>query len=193
MNITSIQRPITDSLEVKKSILGDESLLLKVLDLAEECLASLKEGKKIIFCGNGGSFADAQHLSAEFTSRFMFDRKSLPSLALGTNASAMSAIANDYGYEFVFSREVESVAEVGDVIVVFSTSGNSPNILRAVEAGKEKGIKIWGMTGESGGELSRTGIICINIPSNDTARIQEMHIMLGHVVCELVEADYFGR
>jgi len=193
MNNAGIQRAIMESLEVKKSILRDESLQLKVLDLAKECLASLKAGKKIIFCGNGGSFADAQHLSAEFTSRFMFDRKSLPSLALGTNASAMSAIANDYGYEFVFSREIESIAEPGDVIVVFSTSGNSPNILRAVEVAKDKGIKIWGMTGESGGELSRKGISCINIASSDTARIQEMHIMLGHIVCELVEADYFGQ
>ena len=193
MNLTSIRRAITESLEVKKSVLGDESLQLKVLDLAKECLASLQAGKKIIFCGNGGSFADAQHLSAEFTSRFMFDRKSLPSLALGTNASAMSAIANDYGYEFVFSREIESIAEAGDVIVVFSTSGNSPNILRAVEVAKRKDIKVWGMTGQSGGELSRSGIVCINVASSDTARIQEIHIMLGHVVCELVEAEYFGR
>jgi D-sedoheptulose 7-phosphate isomerase len=146
----------------------------------------------VIFAGNGGSFADAQHLSAEFTSRFLFDRAPLPSLALGTNNSAISAIGNDYGYEQVFARELQAIAKPGDVFIPITTSGNSSNVLAAVEIAQTLGISTVGWTGQSGGRLKQL-CECICIPSAETARIQECHILIGHILCGLVEAAYFRQ
>ncbi len=171
-------------------MLADETLLGQLERLAQACLATLRQGGKIIFAGNGGSFADAQHLSAEFTSRFMFDRAPLPSLALGTNSSAMSAIGNDYGYEQVFARELRAVAKPGDVFIPITTSGNSPNVLAAAVAAQELALTTIGWTGHTGGKL-RSLCECMCIPSAETARIQECHILVGHILCELVEASYF--
>lgn len=192
MNIEqTIIRSIEESIATKRAILTDPSLLLLIEKMAVACLDSLKSGGKIIFAGNGGSFADAQHLSAEFTSRYAFDRPSLPSLALGCNNSAISAIGNDYGYDQVFSRELSSIAQPNDVYVPISTSGNSPNILSSIQVAKEKGLEIFGFTGRSGGEMKDT-CQCLRVPSDSTGRIQESHIMIGHILCGIVEREYFA-
>ncbi len=185
-----IRAQIEASISVKQAVLLDQPLLEQVGRLARDCLESLKAGGKIIFAGNGGSFADAQHLSAEFTSRFLFDRGPLASLALGTNSSAISAIGNDYGYEQVFAREIEAIAKSGDVFIPITTSGNSPNILAAVEVAKSCGVVTVGWTGATGGRI-KLMCDCICIPSNETARIQECHILIGHILCGLVEKEYF--
>jgi len=182
---------IEASIDLKRALLEDSVLLGQVQHLAEVCLASLKVGGKIIFAGNGGSFADAQHLSSEFTSRFLFDRAPLPSVVLCANNSSISAIGNDYGYEFVFARELEALARPEDVFIAISTSGNSENILAAVLTARKKGVQTVAWTGKSGGKLQKISE-CIRIPSNETARIQECHILIGHIVCELVEAAYFN-
>jgi D-sedoheptulose 7-phosphate isomerase len=187
-----IRKQIEASIAIKQAVLGDAQLIEELEFLVTLCLQALTEGGKIIFAGNGGSFADAQHLSAEFTSRFMFDRAPLPSLALGTNSSAMSAIGNDYGYEQVFARELEANANPRDVFIPITTSGNSSNILAAVVVARRLGITCVGLTGRSGGKL-QTLCSCICIPSTDTARIQECHIMLGHILCGLVETSFFCK
>ena len=160
--------------------------------LAEICLKSLRASGKIIFAGNGGSFADAQHLSAEFTSRFLFDRAPLASIVLGANSSAISAMANDYGYEFVFAREFEALAQPNDVLIAISTSGKSPNILEAVKAAKASGVATFAWTGANGGSLYDV-CECLCVPSINTARIQECHILVGHILCGLVESWYFQK
>jgi D-sedoheptulose 7-phosphate isomerase len=188
--LNEIKAQIRASVAVKVALLDDEKLLGQISQLAQTCLTALRAGGKIIFAGNGGSFADAQHLSAEFTSRFLFDRASLASLALGTNNSAISAIGNDYGYEQVFARELSGIAKPEDVFIPISTSGNSPNILAAITLAKELGVTTMAWTGKSGGQL-KSMCDCICIPSPDTARIQECHIMVGHILCGLVENAYF--
>tara|TARA_B100001093_G_C26860131_1_gene1029661 strand:- start:9469 stop:10056 length:588 start_codon:yes stop_codon:yes gene_type:complete len=192
MIIENIKAEIEASINVKKSLISNEELLEKISDLSEKCISSIRAGGKVIFCGNGGSFADAQHLSAEFTSRFLFDRPGLSSLALGTNSSAMTAIGNDYGYENVFSREIESIACSIDVIIAITTSGNSSNILKAIEIAKAKNIFIAVLTGASNGKLPKD-VFALNVPSADTARIQESHILIGHIICGLVEETIYGR
>ncbi len=190
--LNEIRSQVEASIAVKRELLRDDKLLGQIERLANACLHSLQDGGKVIFAGNGGSFADAQHLSAEFTSRFMFDRLPLASLALGTNNSAISAIGNDYGYEQVFARELKAVAKPGDVFIPITTSGNSPNILAAASLSQSLGITIVGLTGRSGGRLKEL-CECICIPSAETARIQECHILTGHIVCGLVEAGYFQK
>ncbi len=189
---SEIKAQIQASVAVKVAFLDDEKLLDQVLQLAQTCLSALRTGGKIIFAGNGGSFADAQHLSAEFTSRFLFDRASLASLTLGTNNSAISAIGNDYGYEHVFARELSGIAKPEDVFIPISTSGNSKNILTAVALAKELGVTTVAWTGQTGGKL-KSMCDCICIPSHDTARIQECHILIGHILCGLVEKAYFQK
>lgn len=190
--IENIRAEILASIAVKQLLLQDEKLLSQIDQLAYRCVTSLRAGGKIIFAGNGGSFADAQHLSAEFVSRFKFDRAPLASLALGTNNSAISAVGNDYGFDQVFSRELEAVAKAGDVFVGISTSGNSPNILAAVDKATSLGIDIVCLTGRTGGKLAKL-CECLRIPSDETARIQECHITIGHIVCGLVESLYFAE
>ena len=190
--LDEIREQIESSISVKQALMRDNNLLGQLEQLARTCLDVLKAGGKVIFAGNGGSFADAQHLSAEFTSRFMFDRAPLASLALGTNSSAISAIGNDYGYEQVFARELQAIAKVGDVFIPITTSGNSPNILAAVSIAQELGITTVGWTGAKGGRLKQL-CDCICIPSTETARIQECHILIGHILCGLVEVGYFEK
>ncbi len=185
-----IRADIQASMAVKQVLLSDDALLEQLAQLAEACLAALRAGGKVIFAGNGGSFADAQHLSAEFTSRFMFDRAPLASLALGTNNSAISAIGNDYGYELVFARELQGIARPGDIFVPISTSGNSGNVLAAVKMANELGICTVAWTGATGGQLKAL-CECLCMPSQETARIQECHILIGHILCGLVETAYF--
>ncbi len=180
------------ALAVHESLSRDFALHAEVAALAAKCLVALKAGGKIIFAGNGGSFADSQHLAAELISRLQYDRAPLPSIALGTNSSSMSAIGNDYGYEYVFSREVAVLGNPGDVFIPITTSGNSPNILGAVAVAKDVGLYVCGLTGETGGKLA-TVTDCIRVPSRRTERIQEGHILIGHVLCAIIEDDYFGR
>ena len=190
--LEEIRKHINDSIETKNAVLADIQLQQDVADVVDACLKSLIAGGKIIFCGNGGSFADAQHLSAEFTSRFLFDRAPLASLALATNSSAISAIGNDYGYEHIFSRELQSIAMPDDVFIPISTSGNSPNVIAAIKVANEKSITTFAFTGGSGGKM-KDMCRCLRIPSDDTARIQECHIMIGHILCGLVEKRYFAN
>ena len=187
-----IKSQISASVAVKVALLADDGLLKQIHQLAQTCLDALRYGGKIIFAGNGGSFADAQHLSAEFTSRFLFDRAPLASIALATNNSSISAIGNDYGYEQVFARELQAIAKPEDIFIAISTSGNSANILAAVSVAKKIGVATVGWTGESGGRLKQM-CDCICVPSAKTERIQECHILIGHIVCCLVEAAYFPK
>ena len=187
----TVKDVIQDSINVKEQILHDDVLIQQVSELAEKCLICLKNGGKIIFAGNGGSFADSQHLAAEFISRLQFDREPLASVALGTNSSSTTAIGNDYGYDQVFVRELRAIGSSLDVFIPISTSGNSSNILSAVEVAKEKGLQVIGLTGSEGGKLNSM-INCIRVPSSRTERIQESHIMIGHIVCGLVENLYFN-
>lgn len=192
MFIERIKKDIKESSGVKNLILNDISTINLINEIAEECISSIRKGGKVIFCGNGGSFSDAQHLSAEFTGKYAFDRDPLASIALGTNNSSLSAIGNDYGYENVFSRELEAVAKSEDILIGITTSGNSKNILKAVETAKSKHIKTYIFTGSSGGEI-QSKATCINVPSDITARIQECHIMIGQIICGIVEAELFTK
>ena len=192
MAIDSVKAEIQASIDVKTTLLNNDALMHKVFDLAEKCTAALQAGGKIIFCGNGGSFADAQHLSAEFTSRFLFDRPGLPSLALGTNSSAMTAIGNDYGYENVFAREIQAIATPADMIIAITTSGNSGNILKALEAARKADVPAIVLTGSGRGMLDNA-TETLNVPSTDTARIQECHILIGHIICGIVEEKIFSE
>jgi D-sedoheptulose 7-phosphate isomerase len=188
-----IQNDLKIALAVHQALAKDTALHGQLAGLAAWCLDALRQGGKILFAGNGGSFADSQHLATEFVSRLQFDRAPLPAIALATNSSSMSAIGNDYGYDQVFARELRALAGPHDVFVPISTSGNSPNILAAVAVAQELFIRTMGFTGESGGKLAAL-CPCIHVPSTRTERIQEGHILLGHILCAQVETAYFkGR
>ena len=188
-----ISKSIEESVAAKQAILNDQAFLSRIETAAEIITTSLRNGGKIHFCGNGGSAADAQHLAAELSGRFYFDRPPLNAEALHCNTSYLTAVGNDYGYDLIFSRLLRGTAKAGDVIVGISTSGNSKNILNAFEVAKEMGVKIIAMTGETGGKMKDFADILLNVPSTDTPRIQESHIMIGHIVCELVETEMFGK
>lgn len=185
-----IKEEILESMRLKDSVAKDKVIISQVENLVLKCLDCLKNGGKIIFCGNGGSFADAQHLTAEFVSRLRFDRKPLASIALGTNNSCMSAIGNDYGYDQVFSRELAALGTSKDIFIPITTSGNSPNVVEAIKVAKEYGMYTIALTGGSGGKI-KDMCECIIVPSTRTEKIQEVHIMLGHITCFLVEQKYF--
>jgi D-sedoheptulose 7-phosphate isomerase len=180
------------SIKVKQELLKNEELIKTVDNCVTAIVAAFKNGNKVLFCGNGGSAADAQHLAAEFSGRFYLDRDALPAEALHCNTSYMTAVANDYSYDVIYSRLVKGIGKKGDILVGLSTSGNSKNIVAAFEAAKEKGMITIGFTGESGGMLKTVSDHLINVPSFDTPRIQESHIMLGHIICQMVEEQYFN-
>lgn len=186
-----IKISITDSIAVKNQILADQTILSGIETAAEMIVESLKGGGKIHFCGNGGSAADAQHLAAELSGRFYFDRPPLNAEALHCNTSYLTAVGNDYGYDLIFSRLLRGTAKKDDVIVGISTSGNSKNIINAFDAAKELGVRIIAMTGATGGAMKQYADVLLNVPSTDTPRIQESHIMIGHIICELVENKMF--
>jgi len=163
----------------------------KIEEIVDIVIEAYKKGKKVILFGNGGSAADAQHISAELVGRFKKDRKALPAITLTTNTSVLTALSNDYGFDIVFSRQVDAVVEDGDVVIAISTSGNSPNVLKGVDAARRKGAKTVGLTGKDGGKLKDMVDIAIVVPSDKTARIQEGHITIGHIICELVESELF--
>lgn len=172
---------------------ADVALKDEIVRAVELCLASLRSDGKILFAGNGGSAADAQHWAGELVSRFYYDRPGLPAIALTTDTSILTAIGNDYGYDYTFARQVEALGRRGDVLVVISTSGNSPNILRAAQAARDRGIYVIGFTGQGGGKLAPLCDVCFRIPSDETPRIQEGHEFIGHLLCALIEADMYPR
>ncbi|MFM2362910.1 MAG: hypothetical protein RLZZ316_1812 [Bacteroidota bacterium] len=189
--MSKIKDIITASIEVKKRLLHDDAMLQQLEAVVTAMVAALKNGNRIYFCGNGGSAADAQHLAAEFSGRFYTDRDALPAEALHCNSSYLTAVANDYSYDVIYSRLVKGICNSGDVLVGLSTSGNSTNIVKAFETAQQKQVITVGFTGASGGKMKALSNYLFNVPSNDTPRIQESHIMLGHIICQLVEENYF--
>lgn len=188
-----ISESIKESIEVKKKILADNTQIELIRQVALLCAEAFCNGNKVLFCGNGGSAADAQHLAAEFSGRFYYDRPPLPSEALHVNTSYLTAVANDYSYAEVYARAVKASGKEGDVLIGISTSGNSENIIRAFEVANELGMTTIAMTGASGGKMKDCCEYLINVPSSDTPRIQESHIMIGHIICELVESTLFPK
>ena len=187
-----IKNIIQSSIDTKQKILKNEELISTIEKVVEVVTAAFKNGNRVYFCGNGGSAADAQHLAAEFSGRFYTDRKALPAEALHCNTSYLTAVANDYGYDVVYSRMIDGIGEKGDVLIGLSTSGNSVNIIKAFEVAREKGIHTISFTGTTGGEMKSMSDYLINVPSADTPRIQESHITIGHIICQLVEEKVFN-
>ncbi len=187
---TTIEKRLQEALQVKQKIASDAELKLRLEKTAQLCIATLKAGGKILFCGNGGSAADAQHLAAELSGRYLVDRRPLFAEALHVNTSYLTAVANDYSYNVIYSRLVEAMGRKGDVLFAISTSGNSANILQAAEKARSIGMTVIGMTGFKGGELKSIADVCLQMPTNDTPRIQEGHILVGHVLCELIEQAF---
>lgn len=187
-----IKNIINASISVKQEIVQNEAMLQQLAECSAIITQAFRNGKKLLFCGNGGSAADAQHLAAEFSGRFYTDRDALPAEALHCNTSYLTAVANDYSYDVIYSRLVKGTGNEGDVLVGLSTSGNSKNIVAAFEEARRKKIITVGFTGSTGGKMKELSDFLFNVPSNDTPRIQESHIMLGHIICELVEAAYFA-
>lgn len=183
-----IKQRLADHLNVLQKLM-DSDLPEKLETCAKYVEKALAEGHKVLFCGNGGSAADSQHLAAEFVGRFQKERKGLPAIALTVDTSILTAVANDYGYDTVFARQVQALGEPGDVLVGISTSGNSKNVLLAIEEARAKGITCIGMTAEGGGKMAAACDICLAVPAKVTARAQEMHILMGHILCELVDHE----
>ena len=188
----TIKKIIDESIQVKQALLADEHLISVINNIVNVIVPAFKNGQRVHFCGNGGSAADAQHLAAEFSGRFYKNRRALPSEALHCNTSYLTAVANDYSFEEIYSRLVDGIMEKGDVLIGLSTSGNSRNIVKAFEVAREKEIITVGFTGMNGGDMKSLSDYLINIPSVVTPRIQESHILVGHIICELVEAAVFA-
>jgi D-sedoheptulose 7-phosphate isomerase len=180
---------VTESVRVKSQFFGENKA--SIAHAAVQITECLRKGGKILFFGNGGSAADAQHLAAELVGRFGENRSALAAIALSTDTSILTAVGNDYGYEKVFSRQIEALGQKGDTAIAISTSGSSPNVLEAVEVARSKGIRTIGFTGETGGKMKDRVDILFRVPSRSTSRIQETHILLGHILCELVERELF--
>lgn len=186
-----IKAKINASIAVKTAILNDDTFINNIEKSCEICVTALRQGGKVWLCGNGGSAADAQHLAAELSGRFYKDRKPLPAEALHVNTSFLTAVANDYGYDQTYARMVRGCAQPGDVLIAISTSGNSANILNAIGEAKLLGMPVVGMTGATGGRMAHLCTLLLNVPSDDTPRIQEAHILIGHILCEKIEATLF--
>jgi len=191
INMEKIKKIIQESINTKKRILEDDHLCKTINDCVGIIVSAFENGHKVLFCGNGGSASDAQHLAAEFSGRFYTDRDALPAEALHCNTSYLTAVANDYSYDVIYSRLINGIGKKGDVLIGLSTSGNSRNIVNAFEVAQKIGMTTIGFTGNSGGKLRDLSDYLINIPSDDTPRIQEGHITVGHIICQLVEEIYF--
>ncbi len=189
----TVIRSIEASIKAKQALLADKERVAAIRAAADTLIRSLKEGHRVLWCGNGGSAADAQHLAAELSGRFYYDRPPLNSEALHCNTSYLTAVANDYGYDLIYSRMINGACHAGDVLVGISTSGNSENIYNAFVKARELGVTTIAMTGESGGKMKEMADILLNVPSTDTPRIQECHILIGHIICEIVEKEMFPR
>ncbi len=190
--INYIKNQIQASIDTKQNILNDETLMQTIADVGQACVELYQNGKKTLLAGNGGSAADAQHIAAELVGRYGFDRPSIPSIALTTDTSNLTAIGNDYGYDKVFSRQMEGMGSEGDLFIGISTSGNSENIINAINAAKAKGVTTVALVGRDGGEMARLADFAIIVPSNATPRIQESHILIGHMICDIIEKELFG-
>jgi len=190
-DLNYVTREIQASVAVKQQILADAVFMRQVTDMGHLLIDRYEAGHKLLIAGNGGSAADAQHIAAEFVSRFNFDRPGLPAMALTTDTSILTAVGNDYGYDQLFRRQIEANGQRGDVFLGISTSGNSPNILKALEAARLKGITTFGLTGITGGKMRDLCDYCLCVPSADTPRIQEAHILIGHTLCAMVELALF--
>lgn len=193
MSLNKIQNHFSKSIEVKKAFLESRELQLKIEKIVEVLVETFRAGNKLMLCGNGGSAADAQHIAAEFSGRYLYDREPLYAEALHVNSSYLTAVANDYSYNEVYARMVKAMSKKDDVLWVFSTSGKSENIIKAVSEARKLGVKTIAFTGESGGDLLNLVDICVNFPSTHTPHIQESHITAGHIVCQLVEEIIFPR
>lgn len=194
MNIKEvITNQILESISVKKKLLSDPDIIEQINIAASTIIKTYKNGGKTLLAGNGGSAADAQHIAGEFVSRFNFDRPGIPSIALSTDTSILTAIGNDYGFNKIFERQIQALGNKGDIFIGITTSGNSENIVRALYACKEKNIQSIVFTGESGGRVIDICDLCIKVPSSDTPRIQEAHILIGHIICCITEAELFER
>ncbi len=191
--INFIKSKIEGSIALKSSLLSNTEILNTVNNVVNDIVACYKNGGKVLWCGNGGSAADAQHMAAELSGRFYYDRPPLFSEALHVNTSYTTAVANDYSYDIIYSRLVEAMGKKGDVLIGLSTSGNSGNVIKAIEKANAMGITTVAFTGETGGKIKGLSKYLINIPSTDTPRIQECHMLLGHTICELVEMNLFPK
>ncbi len=189
----TVIRSIEASIAAKRALLANKERVAAIRMAAETLIRALRGGHRVLWCGNGGSAADAQHLAAELSGRFYYDRPPLNSEALHCNTSYMTAVANDYGYDTIYSRMINGACHPGDILVGISTSGNSENIYNAFVKARELGVTTIAMTGESGGKMKELADILLNVPSTDTPRIQECHIMIGHIICEIVEKEMFPR
>ncbi|RAP34017.1 phosphoheptose isomerase [Candidatus Marinamargulisbacteria bacterium SCGC AG-410-N11] len=190
-SLYDIKKSIQGSIDLKKLLLDDEIILNTILEIVTKLTHCFRNKNKVFFCGNGGSAADAQHLAAEFSGRFYFDRDPLFAEALHVNTSYLTAVANDYSYEQVYSRMVKAKLTINDILICLSTSGNSSNIIQALNQAKKQNVYTIGLSGQSGGKMSNLCSLCIKVPSNDTPRIQEVHMLIGHIICELTEANLF--
>ncbi len=186
--LDTIKSQLEASCLVKQQMLDNIGILQTIEDAVSHCITALKAGNKIILAGNGGSAADAQHIAAELVGRFETERPGLPAITLTTNSSTVTAVANDYNYDNIFRRQVQALGQRGDVFIGISTSGNSPNVVAAIEQCKEQGITVIGLTGETGGKMQQLCDICVRVPSTNTARIQESHITIGHILCSLIDS-----
>lgn len=191
--LPQIQASLQQSIVTKQSILTNENLLAQIEQSVEILIAAFKNGNALLLCGNGGSAADAQHIAAEFVARYNYDRPPLNAEALGSNASDLTCIGNDYGFEHIFSRSIQAKGRKGDVLMAISTSGNSPNVLAAALAAKDKGMTVISLTGETGGDLKKHSHLTLQIPSKSIPHIQESHITIAHIICGLVEAGLFPK
>jgi len=188
-----VKRALSESIELKRNILNSSEIVANTEQLADHIVSSLKRGGKVYFCGNGGSAADAQHLAAELSGRYYYDRPPLAAEALHVNTSYLTAVANDYSYDEIYARLFKAFGREHDVLIGLSTSGNSRNVIRAIEEAKKQGVFTVAFTGKSGGEMGDLADLAIQVPSSDTPRIQEVHMLLGHSVCEIVEQKMFPR
>lgn len=188
-----ILKQIQSSCDIKNKILQDKEIINLIQNISEQAVKLYKAGNKILIAGNGGSAADAQHIAGELVGRFYFDRPGLPAIALTTDSSILTGIGNDYGYKNLFARQIQAQGKEGDMFVAISTSGNSPNIVEAIHESKKNKVITVGLTGESGGVMGEICNYCIKVPSNDTPRIQESHIMIGHIICSIIEQEIFGK
>ena len=188
---STIKRNIEDSIALKNLVLHDQDIIQTVEEIAKSIVESLRKGGKVLFCGNGGSAADAQHLAAELSGRYYYDRPPLFAEALHVNTSYLTAVANDNSFEEIYSRLITAIGTVNDILIGLSTSGNSMNVVNGIKAGNKRGMKTISFTGEDGGKLKGISNHIIQIPSNDTPRIQECHLLLGHAICEIVEREMF--
>ena len=191
--ISYIKEQIEASIQTKQNILENPDLMQTIADVSEACVNVYRNGKKTLLAGNGGSAADAQHIAAELVGRYGFDRPSIPSIALTTDTSNLTAIGNDYGYDQVFSRQMEGMGSEGDLFIGISTSGNSTNIVNAINAAKAKGVTTVALVGRDGGEMAKIADYAIIVPSKATPRIQESHILIGHMICDVIEKELFGE